>query len=333
MKDNKIKRVFVNMFGGSKSYTKSYMILVVFIVAFIILPQIFIGMIIEKQTFSNMLLVSMKNFIRTEFFLLLINIFGILLFVDIIRSMSTIIVLTDIDLFNNKEVYRDIIYKYSPIGLAYIDDYKEDFYKYLALIVLSLQLKERIKLVENRIEVIDSNQYNLRESERYVLNNIRQGKIVIHDTYTLKTLAKKEASEDKLLDDKELYKWRFNFNINIFIVCAIIGFIVFINLVAIGIIDDFLLVFSIFAAPVILSIYFFIKSIGILATIKNPRSKLGKDINGKLEGLRNYIKEYSLLDEKEQKDLKLWKEYLIYSVMFNQNKKILNEVRKLIIFE
>ncbi len=60
----------------------------------------------------------------------------------------------------------------------------------------------------------------------------------------------------------------------------------------------------------------------------NPyvRNKKAKDINLKLEGLRKYIKDYSLLNQKDFNNITIWEDYLIYSVILGQNSKIVNEV-------
>ena len=64
-----------------------------------------------------------------------------------------------------------------------------------------------------------------------------------------------------------------------------------------------------------------------------PHFKLlsnGKDIYNKLQGLKNYIKKFSALNNKRSEELRLWDDYLIYSVMFGFNKKIINEYSKMI---
>ena len=83
--------------------------------------------------------------------------------------------------------------------------------------------------------------------------------------------------------------------------------------------------------------------LGVLATIPflklitygtmsklNPyvRTKTGKALNEKLEGLTKYIKDFSLMEEKEKSDMILWEEYLIYSVMFGINEKIVEEYKE-----
>ena len=60
------------------------------------------------------------------------------------------------------------------------------------------------------------------------------------------------------------------------------------------------------------------------------RTQKGKELNRKLEGLKHYLKDYSLLSEREAKEIELWEDYLIYSVMFGQNKKVIEEYEKYI---
>lgn len=62
------------------------------------------------------------------------------------------------------------------------------------------------------------------------------------------------------------------------------------------------------------------------------RTKEGEALNQKIEGLKIFLNDYSLLDKKNSKDIALWKEYLIYSVMFGQNTNIAEEFKDCIKF-
>ena len=68
--------------------------------------------------------------------------------------------------------------------------------------------------------------------------------------------------------------------------------------------------------------------ISLIMNKKNPyvRGKEGNAINEKLEGLKNYIKDYSNLEEKNKEDITLWEDYLIYSIIFGINTQIVEEV-------
>lgn len=98
-------------------------------------------------------------------------------------------------------------------------------------------------------------------------------------------------------------------------------------------------------APIIIIIYLllifiavqkFYKSVKVESYYQNKnnsykRTVKGEEINYKIEGLKNYLKDFSLLSNKEQQELVSWEEYLIYSVIFNMNDKIINDLTKLII--
>ena len=93
------------------------------------------------------------------------------------------------------------------------------------------------------------------------------------------------------------------------------------------IIAIFIAILGLIVFPISAFIYFISY---IVMNSVNPyiRNKKAKDINLKLEGLKKYIKEYSMLEQREQKELMLWKDYLIYSVIWGQNTKIVEEVMK-----
>ena len=64
----------------------------------------------------------------------------------------------------------------------------------------------------------------------------------------------------------------------------------------------------------------------------NPyvRNKNANEINDKLEGLKKYIKEYSLMNERKKEEINIWEDYLIYSVIFGENTQIVKEIIKII---
>ena len=49
-------------------------------------------------------------------------------------------------------------------------------------------------------------------------------------------------------------------------------------------------------------------------------------LNEKMSGLESFLKDFSILHEKNSKELKIWKDYLIYSVVFEQNNEIKQDI-------
>ena len=64
-------------------------------------------------------------------------------------------------------------------------------------------------------------------------------------------------------------------------------------------------------------------------TDKNKLNEKGKDVKRKLRGLREYLKEYSNMENKTINEIGLWDEYYICSVILGDNKIALSELRKL----
>ena len=90
----------------------------------------------------------------------------------------------------------------------------------------------------------------------------------------------------------------------------------------------FVLMFAILLVvylPISIFIYF---NTYILKMKKNNyiRTKKGEALNENLEGLKNYLKDFSTMDERDEKSLALWEDYLIYSVIFNQNAKTVKNI-------
>ena len=91
----------------------------------------------------------------------------------------------------------------------------------------------------------------------------------------------------------------------------------------------FILFFIMIIYPFV--VFTYIKSYRAM-DIVNPyvRSKSGEEINLKLEGLKNYIKDFSVLKERDKKEIPLWEDYLIYSVLFGINTKITKNLLEII---
>lgn len=91
--------------------------------------------------------------------------------------------------------------------------------------------------------------------------------------------------------------------------------------------DDTLMVLKYIFLGIILFVIFF-DSIMILKS-KRLLTKKGKDIKRKLCGLKMYLNDFSAMKSKDLNEIDLWDEYIIYSVVINENKKITRKVWKM----
>lgn len=59
---------------------------------------------------------------------------------------------------------------------------------------------------------------------------------------------------------------------------------------------------------------------------KYIRTESGKKLAEKIAAMQRYIHEFSLLSEKERKDIELWEDFLVYAVILEENTNIVKEI-------
>lgn len=243
----------------------------------------------------------------------------------------------DVTDFNKDEYYRDIIKKYSPAVLSYVEDFNLSNKDVIATL-LSLELKGKIR-IGNTIEVINHSYDLLESNEQYVLENLINDQLKNINLVTFKEKVIADCINDELLVREDIAKKNSKKSIlkilATFLIYTVIFILVFmycngktidsVLLVIYLFLSFLLIIFFIFAFPIMMISYFITYS--SLHTI-NPyiRTKKAKMLNKKLKGLKNFIRDFSVMEEKRHQEIKIWEEYLIYSVIFNQNDKIVNEI-------
>ena len=236
----------------------------------------------------------------------------------------------------NDNYYRNLLKDY-PIGvLGYIKDFNIDDSEIVGTI-LFLELKDKIEIGESII-IKNTSSNDLSLSESYVLECL-----IKHEKISLINFSqniKDDAKNYKLLIEKDDYKKQRNK----MIIKAVIG-IVFLSLVTwlgVPIYNTFIkseseIVFLVFVIILFCSVLLgflvpFIMGVKIISysivTKLDPyvRSKTAMELNEKMNGLSNFLKDFSTIHERKSEELKLWKEYLIYSVIFEQNENIEKEI-------
>ena len=270
--------------------------------------------------------------------------------------------LDKIDLKNNS-YYRDIISKYSPAVLSYIDDFKLEE-KDIVATLMSLELKQKLT-IKDGIKIINDSEENLDENEKYIFKKLKSNTLKNinmlefeenldeNEKYIFKKLksntlkninmlefeekVKKDCLDYNLLEEnkdikkKIIKKIIFSVCIYILIVVGFFNFPTFYNNIPNKNIAILFLpvMFILFFIMIILpfSTIVYIKSYYRMNK-QNPyiRNKQARNINKKLEGLRNYMKDFSQLSESQYNEIVLWEDYLIYSVILGQNSKIVKEI-------
>ena len=243
--------------------------------------------------------------------------------------------LSEIDFKKHKEYYREILKDYSPAELSYIDKFEILPQNDVAATLLSLELKKKICL-EEKIKVINNDTDNISSNEKYILDRIEDGKITNFDTNDFILKIQEDAIKNSLLKKSKIewanFKRVFVFSIFAIALMVCIGTILFNDFINNPTnIEDwkiFILVSSILLITCIPMFLLTYVTIYIRKMKKHSyiRTKKGEILNKNLEGLKNYLKDFSTLGEKDENSLILWEDYLIYSVIFNQNTKTIKNI-------
>ena len=241
------------------------------------------------------------------------------------------------DFTKNKDIYRDIINNYNISTLNYIDKFKLEKIQSYTAKLLELQRKKIITIDGDSIRIINEPS---EEIDKEFIKSIVNNKVTM-PIERYEELCEKDALDNELLFlvDKKSRLFKATSAIAIsFLLCfsaPFFGTPLLISSVMnnnIAMIIIFLIIQTTSTLALIFSIVYYYSY--IYKYRKEPklynRTDKGKEINKKLDGLKNLIKEFGDVSNKPSEQLVLWDDYLIYSVMFNQNKKIINEYLKFI---
>jgi len=247
------------------------------------------------------------------------------------------------DFEKNTGYYRDLLKNYNPLELSYNNDYNlnED-----SLIAMSLYLEKKniLSLKDNKFFINKDKLNDIEglEKEFISITDINdKGRLEV-SLSKLINLVDKSCKKKKLLVSGDIPKKRLYIDIVKSVLSCIIVFIMWKNL------DTILNILP--SAVSSLAMFFILGLLIVLLVLFNPftilmkytllysvikekhskRSDIGNEINYKLEGLKNFIRDFSILDERTKEEIVIWDDYLIYSVLFGDNKKIYSEMKDLV---
>lgn len=236
--------------------------------------------------------------------------------------------MTKIDFKKDKDYFRDILKNYGILELAYIHgDFEKLKKKDIIAVLLSLELNDVIKIEDNKIINIDRSK-TTTSSEEYILNSGYSGKINITDTRYLTNMVKNEALNKGLLkrntniahDIISMFLKMTAFAFGTGIATIIYTSIIFENFENIFVMLLGLVIILLNALSTYRFVYF-ISYVYHKVTNYELTDK-GIEIKKKLNGLERFIKDFGDLDNDNKKTLEMWEDYLLYSVIFENNKLI-----------
>lgn len=233
----------------------------------------------------------------------------IIIFLKILNAGRTVINF-------NKEYIREFPKQCSPAISSLIYDLKIDVYKDYTATILYLCTNKYIDLVKAgdtyKIKLLKKEDYsNLGRCEKYVLNII-ENKIKFDENQFKKEIIK-EAQEKNLITDRKYSKKT---------KIALISILIVSSLSITYNINKIIFMFLICILGAIAYTLIFVKSefentVDVVDT-EYIRTEEGKNIALLLKGLKTYIKEYTLIKEKEIDYIQILENYIPYALTLDE---------------
>ena len=254
--------------------------------------------------------------------------------------------ITSIDKSKYEGYYKDILSLNSPLVVSYIDDFQIEETDLIAEL-FHLKMRGVIDILDDKIVLLKEKEETQNEVHKYIIDCIRNNqklivnknileKTIAADTFNLGLVQLSGINYEKIDANAEKIKKRIEI-----MLCVIIFLIPFGTLVILG--DSGIQMLIELIAPIVAIILFMLtstyhdsyknRSKSIHENLPFKRTKKVEEINEKIEGLKNYIADYSMLDERNLEEITLWEDYLVYSVLWKQNKNAIEEYKKYIKFE
>ena len=215
------------------------------------------------------------------------------------------------------EYYREILDETSSGVLSFVYNKRIDYKDILISTLLKLEKEKIIKLDYNNshIEILLNESNKLSEYEKYILNLLKsESKNEIIQFSALKNIVTNGNFKINVVElvkksskEKGYYKTK-NFTSNIIVYIILINF--------------FVTILTLFSEPVVGALCLFNTIIlFFLCYIANKkiyiRTKQGKLLSDKLNGLKKFLTENSIINERQIEEIFIWDYYIIYANIFD----------------
>ena len=229
------------------------------------------------------------------------------------------------------DYYREIMHEHSPALLSFILDGTEPNKDLIASIIYLVNKGYLEFTAENNVQRTEKDERDLPEDLQFICNNIKE----MLDTENTKTQTLKSGLEvrrstalsikwveilEKQAKEKGLVTERTEYRLTSFltIICLL-------EIPYTMILEDTLL--GMFCGFIVF-VLMLLKT-GAHSENKWVKTQKGFDIYTKIIGLKNYLKDYSMISERELKEISIWEDYLVYAIMFNNTSNLNKEAMEL----
>lgn len=244
------------------------------------------------------------------------------------------------DFAKKKDYYRDILEIDSPLIIGFIDDMDlEISEKELVAELLYLKGKNVIDFQDGKIVKLNyTNTVDLLMSDKLFLSKIIDGKLKIQEDAFFLLKLKGEILQESMNRFKLVYTKKEDYTKYIAYFCIMMLLSALIMKVDTKITDVISMLFMLIPMGYMSIVSFEMqekeknkkKNSNAIEVNVRKRTKEGEKLNKNIEGLKLFLKDYSMLEEKSSELVSVWEDYMVYSVLFGQNQKIIEEYKKYI---
>lgn len=254
--------------------------------------------------------------------------------------------------------YREKLDGISPTTISLMENLKVEEEKDLTATIMKLQLNKNIVIEEDTIKIISDDVSNLNNSEKHIFYMLADGKINKKQIEDWKKIALEEARTQGYIKEQ-------NSSTGIVIkkIILIVLFIVF-CLGFKYIDDDFMILKEQFESVeldeelgiyealeneniglitnlILVSLAMLVCGVGMIAwpifyivyiiRYKNKNNSLkrttrGEQLTDEILGMKRFLHDFSMLNEADKESIALWDDFLIYAIILEENKTIIDEI-------
>ena len=228
----------------------------------------------------------------------------------------------------NNDIHRNILANYPPAIYSFLYNKKIESYTDYTATILNLECKKYLKISddESEIDVLNNNIDGLYEHEKYVMKCIMKNVQFDMSDFNKNIITDlKQADLIYLLDKKTHKKFIKNDYIQIALIVLsilLLLYLLVLNLQVVSIIlfcSVFILLF-VLGLKDIISISLLVKTDG--EEIKYKFTEKGKKARKYVYGLKNFFREYTLINEREIKYKELFENYIAYALSLGEAKVV-----------
>lgn len=224
------------------------------------------------------------------------------------------------------EYFRDYIHNVSPGCISYLIDFQIDIDRDVPAHLLKLQLDGYIEEQNGNFIVTEKNQINLQESDKILLGLVNSNFTSSYRLNEYKYAIEREVFKDGYIENtigkNDIFKLISVFFFSPFAIVICASLLAFIIEASSSIVIEILIGAIIFLAFIIIPlepIIFIIRLFTYFKWGRIKRTKSGNELLEKVYGLKNFLEDFTNIDDSELKEIHLREYYLVYAVVLGIN--------------